>query len=143
MGLFEDLLFPLAAGAVAGIVATAAGATAATATAIGVIAAGTAAVLEDDLWEKINKYLCSLRDKTLKWLDTHSSFEASVLRFTVETLDTGRRRLNRILKAEAVNAKEEICVIFEHKLTAKEIEEIGITEDVEEIVKLSEMELSG
>ena len=138
MGLFEDFLFPIAAGAVAGIVATAVGATAATATVIGTVAAGAAAVLDDDLWEKINKYLCSLRDKTLKWLDTHSSFEASVLRFTVETLDTGRQRLNRILKAEAINAKEEQCVIFEHKLTAKEIEEMGITEDTEEYMKLSE-----
>ena len=142
MGLFEDLLFPLAAGAVAGIVATVAGATAATATAIGVIAAGTAAVLEDDLWEKINKYLCSLRDKTLKWLDSHSSFEASVLRFTVETLDTGRRQLNRVLKAKAINAKEEQCVIFEHKLTSKEIEEMGITEDMEETVQVPDMVLS-
>lgn len=142
MGLFDDLLFPIAAGAVAGIVATAVGATAATATVIGTLAAGAAAVLDDDLWKRINKHLCSLRDTTLKWLETHSYFGASVLRFTVETLDTGRRGLNRILKAEAINAKEEKCVIFEHKLTAKEIEEMGITEDMEETVELSEMELS-
>lgn len=138
MSLFDDLLFPLAAGAVAGIVAITVGATAATATAIGALTAAGTAVLDDKLWEKINKKLCTFRDKIIQWLQKHETkaFGVKISVATVLIADSVRKQVNRILRAETYGFEMEREIIEERILTKEEIEEMGIGENSYEYVPI-------
>lgn len=126
MGLFDGLIIGAAAGVAAAII----GASAVTATAIGV---ATALVADENLWKKINTYLCSLRDKTLNWIKAHKNFATTALIFTVSVLDKGRAYINRAqhqLRCDAVS-ENGTKQVFTHVLSDEEIQQLGLTEEEE------------
>lgn len=136
MGLLDGLIV----GAVAGIVASVAGATAVTATAIGV---ATALIVDDDLWKKINTYLCSLREKTLDWLKTHKNFATTALIFTVSVLDKGRACVNRArhqLCCKAVSGNE-TKKVFTHILSSDEMAKMDLSngEELSQTIKIEDL----
>ena len=136
MGLLDGLI----AGAVAGIVASVVGATAVTATVIGV---ATTLIIDDDLWKKINTYLCSLREKTLDWLKALKNFATTALIFTVSLLDKGRACANRArhqlcCKAVSENKTKEV---FMHVLSSDEMVKMGLTngEELSQTIKVEDL----
>lgn len=133
MSLF-DLLIGAAAGAAA---ATILGTSAVTAAVVGAIAAEI--ITDDELWEKINSYLCGLRDAILDWLDRYECFGAEYIKLVVTTIDTARSGIKRVLKVNAINKNDVSTKIYERTLTEKDLEELGISVDEEQILTVGEL----
>jgi hypothetical protein len=130
--MFEDLVVPIAVGAVAGIVVAAVGATTATAMAVGTVAGGLLAASDSKLWDKIKKckYLTSFRKKVTDWYKEHEndkSFHIKVIRFFIGKIDG-----LWVLIATAIDKDGKTKNIGHRSLSPKEMAEMGIKEDTEE-----------
>lgn len=132
MGLFNFIID-------AAIVATGAailGASMTTATALGIAAA---IITDDELWKKINSYLCGIRDTILDWLDQYECFGAEYIKLIVTTIDTARGGIKRVLKINAINKNDVSTKIYERTLTKKDLEELDISVDEEQTLTISEL----
>lgn len=126
-------LFDVLVGAAVGIGgALILGSSVVTGAVIGALAAKI--ITDDELWEKINSYLCDVRDKILDWLDKCEYFDTKYIKFLVTNIDAARSGIRRILKVYAINEADVSVEICERILTQEELEELGISVDEEQIV---------